>query len=168
MYVQFYASSGGHFIVTNRILTQPHPVDKRSIVSPKWNVFSATCPSRTSLAQIANKWTAMIVITLSQGPQRFSELHRTIEGISKKVLVDTLRSLERDGMLERTEREGHRVYALTLLGTSLEAPLLALQVWAEAHIEEVLVSRDAFDERADDEALNAADSSGAQSSRRMR
>ena len=60
-------------------------------MSPKWNVFSATCPSRTSLAQIANKWTAMIVITLSQGPKRFSELHRTIEGISKKVLVDTLR-----------------------------------------------------------------------------
>ncbi|MFC5123268.1 winged helix-turn-helix transcriptional regulator [Pseudoclavibacter helvolus] len=109
----------------------------------------------------------MIVITLSQGPKRFSELHRTIEGISKKVLVDTLRSLERDGMLERAERDGHRVYALTPLGTSPEAPLLALQVWAEAHIEEVLVSRDAFDERTDD-VLAAADSSGDQSSRRMR
>lgn len=137
-------------------------------MSPKWNVFSATCPSRTSLAQIANKWTAMIVITLSQGPKRFSELHRTIEGISKKVLVDTLRSLERDGMLERADRDGHRVYALTPLGASLEAPLLALQVWAEAHIEEVLVSRDAFDEQTDDDVLAAADSSGDQSSRRMR
>ncbi|PPF46170.1 transcriptional regulator [Pseudoclavibacter sp. AY1F1] len=137
-------------------------------MSPKWNVFSATCPSRTSLAQIANKWTAMIVITVSQGPKRFSELHRMIEGISKKVLVDTLRSLERDGMLERTSFEGHRVYALTPLGASLEQPLLALQVWAEEHIEEVLVSRDAFDERADDEVLAAAHSSGDQSSRRMR
>ncbi|WP_424465842.1 winged helix-turn-helix transcriptional regulator [Pseudoclavibacter helvolus] len=122
-------------------------------MSPKWNVFSATCPSRTSLAQIANKWTAMIVITLSQEPKRFSELHRTIEGISKKVLVDTLRSLERDGMLERTERDGNRVYALTPLGASLEGPLLALQVWAEAHIAEVLVARDTFDARIDDESL---------------
>ncbi|WP_258066125.1 helix-turn-helix domain-containing protein [Pseudoclavibacter sp. RFBA6] len=148
-----------------RFAIAPH---REVFMSPKWNVFSATCPSRTSLAQIANKWTAMIVITLSNEPKRFSELHRTIEGISKKVLVDTLRSLERDGMLERVEHEGHRVYALTPLGASLEEPLLALQVWAEAHIEEVLVSRDAFDERADDEVLAAAAASGDQSSRRMR
>lgn len=122
----------------------------------KWDVFSKSCPSRSSLAQIANKWTAMIVIFLAAGPARFSELHGAVEGISKKVLVDTLRSLERDGMVERTTRAGHPAYALTGLGRTLESPLTALQDWAESHIETVLSARDRFDESADAAVLEAA------------
>ena len=69
---------------------------------PAWNVMVATCPSRTSLARIANKWTAMIVIALSGGPLRFGELRQAVDGISGKVLADTLRDLERDGIVNRT------------------------------------------------------------------
>lgn len=122
-----------------------------------WNVFSATCPSRQSLARIANKWTAMIVILLSERVHRFGELHRHIEGISKKVLRDTLRALERDGLVTREATGAHPVYVLTDLGRTLETPLSALQEWAEAHVEDVLDARDRFDAATDEHVLRAVD-----------
>jgi len=117
----------------------------------EWTVFSATCPSRQSLARIANKWTAMIVILLHERPRRFGELHTEVEGISKKVLVDTLRALERDGMLDRaTDGDGVTRYRLTDLGRTLHEPLLALQRWAQQHVEQVLDAQDRFDAAIDD------------------
>lgn len=120
--------------------------------APTWNVMLATCPSRTSLARIANKWTAMIVITLSDGPARFGVLRQAVAGISGKVLSSTLRDLERDGVLTRTaydEMPPRVDYELTPLGMSLREPLAALGAWAEQHIEEVLEARDAFDRAAE-------------------
>ncbi len=117
---------------------------------PAWNVMLATCPSRTSLAKIANKWTAMIVIALSNGPQRFGAIRDNVSGISGKVLSETLRDLERDGILIRTsyDQMPPRVeYELTPLGLTLREPLAALGRWAEHHIEEVLDARDAYDRR---------------------
>ena len=123
-------------------------------MTPEWTVFSAKCPSRRSLARIANKWTAMIVILLHEEPLRFGELHRGVDGITKKVLVDTLRALERDGMIDRaTHSDGHPRYELTDLGRTLYAPLQALQVWAESHVEDVLDAQDRYDTAADEEAL---------------
>jgi len=120
----------------------------------EWTVFSAKCPSRQSLARIANKWTAMIVILLSERPRRFGELHQEVGGISKKVLVDTLRALERDGMVVRPELDqGAAVYRLTPLGRTLRDPLIALQQWAESHVDEVLTAQRVFDERLDDDLL---------------
>lgn len=124
-------------------MTDAHPV---------WNVMLATCPSRTSLAKIANKWTAMIVIALSDGPARFGTIRQAVQGISGKVLSETLRDLERDGVLTRTAYDEMPLrveYELTALGRSLREPLTALGLWAEQHIEEVLAARDTFDERAD-------------------
>lgn len=119
-------------------------------MSPEWTVFSSSCPSRASLARVANKWTAMIVILLHEQPLRFGELHRKVEGITKKVLVDTLRALERDGMLVRSvDDDGHGRYRLTALGRTLHEPLQALQVWAESHVEEVLDAQDRYDDEAD-------------------
>lgn len=118
--------------------------------TPVWNIMVATCPSRTSLAKIANKWTAMIVIALSKGSLRFGELREEVDGISGKVLADTLRDLERDGIVERTayNQMPPRVeYELTTLGRSLREPLAALGRWAEEHISDVLAARDAYDER---------------------
>lgn len=118
--------------------------------APVWNIMVATCPSRTSLAKIANKWTAMIVIALSKGSLRFGEIREEVDGISGKVLADTLRDLERDGIVERTayNQMPPRVeYELTALGRSLREPLTALGRWAEEHISEVLDARDAYDER---------------------
>ncbi|MCK8475707.1 winged helix-turn-helix transcriptional regulator [Microbacterium aurugineum] len=114
----------------------------------EWNVMLATCPSRTSLARIANKWTAMIVVTLSGGPRRFGEVREAVGGISGKVLADTLRALERDGIVERTayDQMPPRVeYELTPLGHTLHDPLAALRRWAETHIVEVEAARDAYD-----------------------
>lgn len=119
--------------------------------TPVWNVMLATCPSRTSLARIANKWTAMIVIALSDGPARFGEIRERVGGISGKVLSATLRDLERDGLLTRSaydEMPPRVEYELTPLGRTLREPLTALGLWAEEHIEQVLDARDAFDLRS--------------------
>ncbi|MGW2091469.1 winged helix-turn-helix transcriptional regulator [Promicromonospora sukumoe] len=130
----------------------------------QWTVFSASCPSRESLARIANKWTAMIVILLHGAPLRFSELHAQVGGITKKVLVDTLRALERDGMVERfRDADDAARYRLTRLGRTLHEPLLALEVWAEAHVEEVLDAQSRYDSVLDEQILTnmkAADPAG--------
>lgn len=123
-------------------------------MTTQWTVFSARCPSRQSLARIANKWTAMIVILLHEQPRRFGELHRGVDGISKKVLADTLRALERDGMISRAiPSDGHPRYALTDLGRTLHEPLVALQDWAESHVEDVLVAQERYDTALDDQTL---------------
>ncbi|WP_433019916.1 winged helix-turn-helix transcriptional regulator [Kribbella sp. CA-294648] len=113
-------------------------------------MLSSQCPSRTSLARIANKWTAMIVAVLESGPMRFGDIRTALEGISGKVLTDTLRDLERDGMVTRrtyAEVPPRVEYELTPLGHTLEGPLTALCRWAEDHIPEVLAARDAYDDR---------------------
>lgn len=123
-------------------------------MTPEWTVFSAQCPSRQSLARIANKWTAMIVILLHEQPRRFGEIHRELDGISKKVLTDTLRALERDGMIHRaTPSGGHPRYELTDLGRTLHDPLQALQDWAETHVEDVLAAQDRYDTAMDEQTL---------------
>ena len=113
-----------------------------------WNVLKSTCPSRTSLARIANKWTAMIVIVVADGPLRFRDIQAQVEGISGKVLADTLCQLVRDGILERTayaEIPPRVEYQLTELGETLLAPLAALRAWAETNFDAVLESRDKYD-----------------------
>ena len=120
------------------------PVSQR----PDWNVLVSTCPSRTSLARIANKWTAMVVIALADRRLRFGELRTVVDGISGKVLTDTLRDLERDGLVERrayAEVPPRVEYELTALGRTLHEPLLALSRWAEEYIADVLVARETYD-----------------------
>ena len=115
---------------------------------PDWNVLTKTCPSRTSLARIANKWTAMIVIVLGRGRTRFRDLRAAVEGISGKVLTETLRDLERDGLITRhvfAEVPPRVEYELSELGRTLHGPLSALGEWAEAHIAEVLDARETYD-----------------------
>ncbi|GAP46673.1 winged helix-turn-helix transcriptional regulator [Streptomyces azureus] len=117
---------------------------------PAFDVMTATCPSRTSLARIANKWTAMVVIALSAGRMRFRDLRTAVDGISAKVLTETLRDLERDGIVTRhvfAEVPPRVEYELTALGRTLQAPLQALGHWAEAHIAEVLAARESYDAR---------------------
>jgi len=117
---------------------------------PDWSVLAATCPSRTSLARIANKWTAMAVSVLGNGRQRFGDLKIALDGISGKVLTETLRDLERDGLVTRhvyAEIPPRVEYELTELGFTLHEPLLALCRWAEEHIAEVLVNREEYDAR---------------------
>ncbi len=115
---------------------------------PVWNVMLSTCPSRTSLARIANKWTALIVIALSEGRLRFGDLRLAVSGISGKVLADTLRDLERDGLVLRhayNEMPPRVEYELTELGLTLREPLRALGAWAEQNFDQVQDSRNRYD-----------------------
>lgn len=93
----------------------------------------------------------MIVIALSEGRLRFGELRTTVAGISGKVLADTLRDLERDGIVTRhayAEIPPRVEYELTALGQTLKEPLGALGRWAEEHFDLVQQARDDFDARA--------------------
>jgi DNA-binding HxlR family transcriptional regulator len=100
------------------------------------------------LSTIGDKWTVLIVVTLSKGPMRFNELRRAVDGISQRMLTLTLRGLERDGFATRTvfPTVPPRVdYALTELGKTLIAPLTAIGTWAIAHREAVADARANFD-----------------------
>ncbi len=116
------------------------------MAKPKYNVYAAQCPTRQALDRIADRWTALIVGLLGVRTHRFGELQRGIEGISHKVLSQTLRSLERDGLVRREAKPTTPPtveYSLTPLGNTLVAPLKAIRDWAEQHIEQVQAARDA-------------------------
>jgi DNA-binding HxlR family transcriptional regulator len=111
---------------------------------PPYNVYSARCPTRQALDRIADKWTALIVGLLADRTHRFGELRRGVEGISHKVLSQTLQSLERDGLVRREPLPTVPAtveYSLTPLGRTLAEPLAAIRAWAERHIEQIEAAR---------------------------
>ena len=113
-----------------------------------FDILSPTCPSRTVLRHVVDRWTPLVVAVLSEGPHRFGELRARVGGVTPNVLTETLRSMERDGLLTRTQAPGvpPRVdYALTDLGFTLTAPMDALRAWAQDHAAEVLASREGHD-----------------------
>ncbi|MEV0538715.1 winged helix-turn-helix transcriptional regulator [Nocardia salmonicida] len=104
------------------------------------DAYSAKCPTRQVLDHIAGKWTILVVDALLDGTQRYTDLSRRIEGVSQKMLTQTLRSLEADGFVTRTAYPTipPRVeYELTALGRSLAEPITALRQWTETHINEI-------------------------------
>lgn len=110
--------------------------------------YRADCPTRHILDRIGDRWTVLIVGALQDGSARFSELRRRIEGISQKMLTQTLRGLERDGLVRRTvypEVPVRVEYALTEAGRTLGEPLRALQEWAVTHLGDVSASQQAYD-----------------------
>ena len=113
--------------------------------------YRADCPTRRILDRIGDRWTVLIVGALWDGNVRFSELRRRIEGISQKMLTQTLRGLERDGLVRRTvypEVPIRVEYALTEAGRTLREPLRALEEWSIAHLGDVSASQETYD-RAD-------------------
>lgn len=135
---------------------------KRAQARADYDAFLADCPSRQLLARISNKWVALVLAALgSDGPRpgedgvgaprpmRYSELSRRLAGVSQKMLTQTLRSLERDGLLTRTVAPTVPVtvtYELTDLGLSLQAVMHGIKAWAEAHMDEVLASGERYDD----------------------
>src|SRR5438270_7562001 len=108
------------------------------------SVLDAQCPSRLVLDRIADKWTALIIQLLSKQTLRYAELHREIGGISQKMLTQTLRSLERDGLVERKVYPvvpPKVEYSLSKLGRTLIEPLRALCRWSEKHLAELEANR---------------------------
>ena len=137
---------------------------KREQAKMSYDAFLAGCPSRQLLDRISDKWVALVLAALgSDGPQRaggedvsrphsmrYSELSRRLAGVSQKMLTQTLRSLERDGLVTRTLTPTVPVtvtYALTGLGLSLQHVMLGIKAWAEAHMDEVFANRDDYDTR---------------------
>lgn len=118
-----------------------------AVIDPP-DVYSADCPTRLVLDLIADKWTVLIVGLLQDGPLRFSQLQRGIGGISQKMLAQTLRSLERDGLVTRTiyaEVPPRVEYQLTTLGQTLSEPIAAIQNWAETYIDAVINAQGVYD-----------------------
>ncbi|MGI5290237.1 winged helix-turn-helix transcriptional regulator [Nonomuraea polychroma] len=135
---------------------------KRAQAKGDYDAFLAKCPSRQLLDRISDKWVALILAALGSdgphqsgddcggGPQsmRYSELSRRLAGISQKMLTQTLRSLERDGLVTRTVTPTVPVtvtYELTDLGLSLHHVMRGIKDWAEAHMDEVLATREKYD-----------------------
>ena len=115
------------------------------------DVYLKLCPCREVLDMVANKWTALAIGAMEARPMRFGELRRRLQGISQKMLTQTLRTLERDGLIDRTvyPTVPLRVeYALTDLGRSVVGPLRALRDWSEANIRTIERRRTAYDTRA--------------------
>ncbi|SEP16064.1 winged helix-turn-helix transcriptional regulator [Amycolatopsis saalfeldensis] len=112
------------------------------------NPYDRDCPTRQLLDRIGDQWTVLIVGALVDGPLRFTQIGKRVEGISQKVLTQTLRSLVRDGILTRTAYPviPPRVdYELTTLGRDLSEPLELLDRWARRHMDQVSAARAAFD-----------------------
>jgi DNA-binding HxlR family transcriptional regulator len=129
-----------------------------------YDAFLAGCPSRQLLGRISDKWVALVLAALGDdGPRqpgadcggeprsmRYSELSRRLAGVSQKMLTQTLRSLERDGLLSRTVTPTVPVtvtYELTELGISLQQMMRGIKLWAETHMGEVLAHREEYDAR---------------------
>lgn len=120
-------------------MDDPHPTP---------NVLSAACPSRGVIEALAEKWTVLILHVLLRGPRRTGELRREIDGISEKMLIQSLRKLERNGFVARTahaEVPPRVDYALTPLGASLAGLVAAMDQWVEANLGDILLAQGRYD-----------------------
>ncbi len=114
----------------------------------KCNTYDKNCPFRLVLDRIADKWTVLIVASLMEDTKRFGELRKDIEGISQKMLTQTLRGMERDGLINR---KAYAVippkveYSLTELGRSLIKILLDIKNWSEENIDNILKAQSKYD-----------------------
>lgn len=112
------------------------------------DAFNAQCPTRQVLDRIGDKWAVLVLILLEQETLRFNELRRRIDSISQKMLSQTLKSLERDGLVSRRAFATVPVtveYALTDLGRTLAGTVHQLTLWAEAHIGDVQAAQRRYD-----------------------
>lgn len=117
---------------------------------PPTNVYAEACPSRAILELIADKWTLLILPALRRGRLRNGDLMRLIGGVSQKMLTQTLRELEHNGLVNRIDYQEvpPRVeYELTDLGRSLSELMRKLDSWAEENLTDVIKARAAFEER---------------------
>lgn len=118
------------------------------------DLYSAECPCRDILDLVASKWSTLIIGRLQEQPHRFGELRRSIPGITQKMLTQTLRRLEQDGLVAREVlaevRPPQVRYSLTPLGVSVTEPLEAIRLWTEAHLADVQAARADFAERQPD------------------
>jgi DNA-binding HxlR family transcriptional regulator len=112
------------------------------------DLFDPDCPTRLVLDRIGDKWTVLVVLLLNDGPMRFSALRAQLGRVAPKVLTQTLRRLERDGLVTReifAEVPPRVEYALTDLGRSLTGPIAVIGEWAEVNVGRITAAQDAYD-----------------------
>lgn len=112
------------------------------------NMFDELCPSSLNPIRFGDKWAALIIRCLEQGPRRFSELRVPLRRVTPKVLTQSLRSLERDGLIKRTVYAGptpHVEYELTPVGRSMLEPMAVACAWAKQHWTELLDARESYE-----------------------
>ncbi|WP_105505734.1 helix-turn-helix domain-containing protein [Paraburkholderia sp. BL21I4N1] len=112
------------------------------------NAFSPSCPSRSILARIGQKWTMLAIVALREEPLRFGDIRRRIHGVSDKMLTQTLRAMERDGLVQRhayDQRQQRVEYGLSPLAQSVLPIVTELKQWAERSSEIIESSNQAFD-----------------------
>lgn len=132
----------------NPIMTGDAALAARFDVWQKFDLDPALCPVRDVLDRMGDKWTTLILIALAAAPRRFSMLYRTVPDISKRMLTQTLRDLERDGMITRhvfPTKPPSVEYRLSPLGRSMLDPLAALVEWAERNHSDIQRARTRFD-----------------------
>ncbi|HZD67542.1 MAG TPA: helix-turn-helix domain-containing protein [Actinomycetes bacterium] len=121
---------------------------RRQQAKRDYDAFMAECPTRQLLDSVSDKWVGLVLCALGEGAKRHSELARRIAGVSQKMLTQTLRTLERDGLITRTVTPSVPVrvdYELTPLGRTLVPVMVGIKDWAEAHMDEVDIARHAYD-----------------------
>lgn len=124
--------------------------ERREIARAEFDAFYDDCPSRVVLTRLADKWVALVVFALGERDMRYSELARQVAGVSQKMLTQTLRNLERDGVVTRSVEPTVPVtvtYGLTELGRGLGLILDELVVWSEEHVTQIEHARDRYDAR---------------------
>lgn len=125
----------------------------------KPNVYAAQCPTRVILDRVGDKWAVLLLLLLMETPRRFNELRRAIGGISQKMLSQTLKSLERDGLVRRRAIATVPVtveYSITPLGLTLAQAVDPLRQWAENNLKEVQAAQRRYDSAGKDTNKEAA------------
>ena len=121
---------------------------RRALAKVQYDAFMAACPTRQLLATVSDKWAGLLLVALADGPVRYNQLAARVAGISQKMLTQTLRTLERDGLVARsvTPQVPIRVdYELTALGRTLMPVMLAVKQWAETQMDQVQQARERYD-----------------------
>jgi DNA-binding HxlR family transcriptional regulator len=116
----------------------------------RFDVMAAACPTRQVVGRIGDRWTLLVLYALGRGTLRFSALRDEVEGVSQKMLTQTLRALERDGLVERHVYPvvpPKVEYTLTPLGAGLAKEIAGIRTWAYAHMDEIEAARADFDAR---------------------
>src|SRR5919108_5543563 len=132
-------------------MTTTTATQRRHQARQAYDAFMAECPTRQLHETVSDKWAGLLLCALGEGAKRHSELARRIGGVSQKMLTQTLRTLERDGLITRTVTPSVPVrvdYALTPLGRDLLPVMVAIKEWAEANMDDVNAARRRYDARS--------------------
>ncbi|AOS63631.1 DNA-binding HxlR family transcriptional regulator [Actinoalloteichus hymeniacidonis] len=126
------------------------PMDEGPTDALVADVFARACTSRSALENVSGRWSILALLALAEGDYRFNALRRRVEGVSEKMLAQTLQALERDGLVRRevvTVIPARVEYSLTALGGTIAGRLHGLVELLEASVDQITEARTAYDER---------------------